>query len=495
MKSPAAAENHSTIAIIGAGFAGMAMAIRLLQSGRRDFVLFDKEDDVGGTWKVNTYPGCACDVPSHLYSLSAAPHAGWSRAYSAQPEIWAYQRAVAERFDLYRYFQPSTHIVQARFDEARGVWRLQAEDGRVFTAQIVIAGMGGLSVPSIPKLPGQDRFQGKSFHSQQWDHDFDLTDQRIAVIGTGASAIQFVPQIAKPARQLHLYQRTAPWILSKEDHAIPREHQTWFEESPWLLRLKRWALYWGLEWRVSALVFAPALMKAVTKKADQHLRQSISDPALIEALTPNYLPGCKRVLLSDDYYPALARPDVELVTAGIREIREHSIISEDGSERAVDAIIYGTGFKATDPVPPGVVFGRSGRDLTEAWVDGPEAYRGTTVSGFPNLFFVLGPNTGLGHTSVLVMMEAQVHYIMGALQALQTRGEQWCDVRSDAQERYNQWLQARMKRTVWSIGGCDSWYKDKDGKNVTLWPGSTFGFRRMMRHFDEDSYVWGSATG
>lgn len=482
--------DHTPIAIIGAGFAGLAMAIRLVEAGRRDFVIFDKEDEVGGTWKVNTYPGCACDVPSHLYSLSFAPHAGWSRSFSPQPEIWAYQRALAERYGLYAHLHLSTQIVQAAFDEAEGLWRLCTHRGQTFTAQVVVAGMGGLSQPSVPQLPGQDSFQGAQFHTQQWDHEYELRGKRVAVIGTGASAIQVVPQIAPQAEQLHVFQRSAPWVLPKDDYEIDVAVRARLDKYPALLKLKRWGIYWALEWKVAALVLAPALTQAVRRQSLRHMRSAISDKALVETVTPNYAPGCKRILLSNDYYPALARSNVEVVTAGIQELRKDSIITQDGQSRPVDAIIYGTGFKATDPVAPGVVFGRAGLDLVQAWAEGPKAYRGTTVAGFPNLFFILGPNTGLGHTSVLVMMEAQVDYILGALKTLEDRGASWCDVRPPAQTAYNTWLQRRMARTVWSTGGCQSWYQDARGKNVTLWPGFTVGYRRMMRRFDPEAYEW-----
>lgn len=482
---------HYNIAIVGAGFAGMAMAIRLIQAGRRDFVIFEKDDDVGGTWKVNDYPGCACDVPSHLYSLSCTLNPDWSRSFSGHAEIWAYQRALAKEYDLYANLQLNTQVVKAEFSDDEGIWRLQSGTGEEFSAQTLIAGMGGLSEPSIPKLPGAESFEGPKFHSQDWDHEYDLKGKRVAVIGTGASAIQFVPQIAQEAEQVHLFQRTAPWIMPKEDHAITDEDRAQFREFPWLLRLKRWVTYWGLEWRASALVFAPVLTRAVKRKCIKLIEETISDPELRAAVTPNYMPGCKRILLSNDYYPALARENVELVTSGVQEVKAQSIVSKDGTERPIDALIYGTGFKASDPVPRGVVFGRNGQDLLDAWSEGPEAYKGTTVAGFPNLFFVLGPNTGLGHTSVLVMMEAQVEYIMGALSALGKREAQWCDVRPEVQTKYNRWIQERMAKTVWSTGGCNSWYTDAQGKNVTLWPGFTVGFRRMMKDFDEEAYEWG----
>lgn len=476
------------IAIIGAGFAGLAMGSSLVRAGRRDFLIFEQDDDVGGTWKVNDYPGCACDVPSHLYSFSFAPNPTWSRAFSPQEEIWNYQRRVAKQYALYDNTRLRTKITRAAFDDDAGIWRLTTAAGDVVTARVVVSGMGGLSTAALPNIQGRDDFEGTSFHSQQWDHDYRLDDKRVAVIGTGASAIQFVPEIAPKTAKLHLFQRTPPWILPKSDRAIKGWEQALFRKLPFTQQLARGLVYLSLEWRAGALVFAPALTAVAQWAARRHIEQHVDDPALREALTPSYRIGCKRVLLANNYYPALTKENVEVVTAGIERITAKGVRTVDGVEREVDAIIYGTGFRATDPVAKGVVFGRGGRDLVDVWSDGPEAYKGTAVAGFPNLFLLVGPNTGIGHTSVLYMLEAQVRYVLDGLNTMARTGVQWVDVLPDVMAEHNRWLQARMAKTVWSTGGCNSWYVNEHGKNVTLWPGFTSEFRRMLRRFDPAAY-------
>lgn len=476
------------IAIIGGGFAGMGLAISLIRAGRRDFLIFEKDDDFGGTWKVNTYPGCACDVQSHMYSYSFALNPNWSRAFSPQPEIWAYQRRLAEQYKLHAYAKFATEVTKVVFDDAAGIWHITTAGGEVFTANVLVSGMGGLSTPAFPKIEGRADFEGPAFHSAEWDHDFDFESKGVAVIGTGASAIQFVPQIAKRAAQVYLHQRTPPWILPKPDRAISRFEHAVFRKLPFVQRVVRGATYFGLEWRAGALVFAPAITRLVQGTARRHIEKAIADPKLRDALTPSFKLGCKRVLLSNDYYPALARDNVQVVTTGIERITARGVQTKDGVEREVDAIIYGTGFKASDPIPRGVVFGRGGQDLVDAWSTGPEAYKGTVVAGFPNLFFLAGPNTGIGHTSVLFMMEAQIRYMLDAFDLMARDGVQWIDVRRDVMDEYNRWLQQRMSKTVWSTGGCESWYMNEHGKNVTLWPGFTVGFWKMLRRFDADAY-------
>ncbi|MCB9751493.1 MAG: NAD(P)/FAD-dependent oxidoreductase [Myxococcales bacterium] len=476
------------VAIIGAGFAGLCVAVKLKQAGLHDFRVFESEDDVGGTWLVNTYPGCACDIPSHLYSYSFAPNPDWSRAFSPQPEIWAYLRRVANDFALYPYIRLGTRIERARYDDETGCWRLSTSDGEQLTARVLVSAMGGLSVPSYPELPGRARFAGASFHSQRWDHDFDLSGKTVAVVGTGASAIQFVPEIAPRVARLHLFQRTPPWVIPRPDHAVPQEARALYRRVPLAQRLIRRAIYTKQELRAIAFVFKPQLLKLASWLGRTHIARQVADPALRAKLTPSYTLGCKRVLMSNDYYPALCRDNVELVTDGIREVTPRGLVTQDGRTREVDAIIYGTGFRAFAPVPRGVVFGRGGLDIVDAWAEGPEAYKGTAVAGFPNMFVMTGPNTGLGHNSMVYMIESQVPYILDALRTIQRRRLKAVAVRPDAQRRYNAWLQRRMRRTVWSTGGCVSWYMDGGGKNVTLWPGFTFGFRHMLRRFDARAY-------
>ena len=485
---PPGPDVDTPIAIIGAGFAGIGMGIALTRAGYRDFTIYEKDDDVGGTWKVNTYPGCACDVPSHLYSFSFAPNPEWSRAFSPQQEIWAYQKRLVDEYDLLPKVRRNTQITGARFDDEAGIWRLTTDDGQAFTARVLISGMGGLSRPAFPNIPGREDFAGTTFHSQQWRHDYDLEGKTVAVIGTGASAIQFVPQIATKVRTLHLFQRTPPWILPKADRALSGGEHALFRKLPFTQRVARRWTYLTLEWRAGALVFFPTITRLAQFEAERHIARHIDDPAMRAALTPSYRMGCKRVLLSNDYLPALNRENVELVTTAIDHVSDSGVCTVDGATREVDAIIYGTGFQAADPVPPGVVFGREGRDLMETWAEGPEAYKGTTVAGYPNLFFLVGPNTGIGHTSVLFMLEAQMRYVLDALATMAKGNTQWVDVKPDVMAEHNRWLQKRMAKTVWSTGGCNSWYMNEHGKNVTLWPGFTTGFWKQLRRFDHGAY-------
>jgi cyclohexanone monooxygenase len=483
------------VVIIGTGFAGLGMAIRLKQSGENDFVILEKAGDVGGTWRDNHYPGCACDVQSHLYSFSFEPNPDWSRMFSPQPEIWSYLRGCADKHNLRPHIRFNTELVEARWDEAADLWRLKAANGERHSAQVLISGMGGLSRPTYPaNVPGLENFSGKTFHSQQWDHDYDLKGKRVAVIGTGASAIQFVPQIQPQVAHLDLYQRTPPWIMPKPDRAVSKFERRMFKLLPWTQRLFRSAIYAMLESRVIGFAFAPRVLKLAQSIAFRHLYKQVKDPVLRSKLTPNYTMGCKRVLISDDYFPALAQSNVDVLTNGIREVRAHSIVGADGVDRPVDAIIFGTGFHATDPLPAGVLFGRGGQDILDTWKEGPDAYKGTTVAGFPNLFLIVGPNTGLGHNSMVYMIESQVTYILDALRTMRQRNLASVDVKADAQARFNAALQTRLVGTVWSTGGCKSWYLHESGKNVTLWPGFTWQFRRLLRRFNADAYVLRAAA-
>jgi cyclohexanone monooxygenase len=350
-------------------------------------------------------------------------------------------------------------------------------------------GMGGLSNPAIPNLKGKDAFKGEQFHSAQWRHDVDLRGKRVAVIGTGASAIQFVPQIQKEAGRVDLYQRTPPWIVPKPDRAISALERTLFRRFPRLQDLYRKAIYWMLEARVLGFAVDPRLMKLFELVARGHLKRQVKDPALRARLTPDYTIGCKRVLISDDYYPALGQSNVDVITDGVKEIRARSIVDEQGVEREVDVLIWGTGFHAADPVPRGMFFGRDGMDILDAWKNGAEAYKGTTMSAFPNLFFIVGPNTGLGHSSMVFMIESQVRYIGQALKTMRDRGMHTAEVKPQALRRYNDRLQAKVGKAVWNTGGCQSWYLDENGRNVTLWPGFTWQFRMQTRQFDAGHYV------
>jgi len=477
------------IAIIGSGFAGLGMGIRLKQSGVEDFLIFERAGSIGGTWRDNHYPGCACDVQSHLYSFSFAPNPDWSRMFSPQPEIRRYLEHCTDSFGLREHLRLNHELRSAQWDDAAAVWRLQMANGRCVRARVLISGMGGLSRPSIPNIPGLDTFAGTMFHSQQWRHDYPLTGKRVAVIGTGASAIQFVPQIAPAVSQLDLYQRTPPWIMPKPDRRVSAFERAMFRRLPFTQRLARTGLYWMLESRVLGFVIHPKLMRAVEQVARRHLRRQVPDPVLRQTLTPDYTIGCKRVLISNDYYPALSRSNVDVVTTGIDHVEADAVVLRDGTRRPVDAIILGTGFHATDPLPRGVIVGREGRDLLDAWRDGAEAYLGTTVSGFPNLFLIVGPNTGLGHSSMVFMIESQVNYVLDALAQMRRERVQAVDVRPPVQQQFNHGIQQKLGHAIWSEGGCASWYIDpNNGKNTTLWPGFTWQFRNATRTFRMNDY-------
>jgi len=477
---------HLRVAIVGAGFGGIGMAIQLRHQGLEDFVVFERGSDVGGTWRDNSYPGCACDVPSHLYSFSFAPNPDWSRSFSSQPEIWAYLRDCVDRYGVRPHLRLNHEVTAAAWDDDAGHWVLDTTQGR-WTAEVLVAATGPFDTPAIPDLPGLDRFAGEVFHSARWNHAYDLTGRRVAVIGTGASAIQFVPAIAPRVARLDLYQRTPPWVLPRPDRAITALERRIFRAFPPAQRLARLGIYWVREASATAFL-RPALMRLGQAVARRHLRRSVPDPALRAKLTPRYTMGCKRVLLSDDYYPALTRSNVEVITDGIAEVRPEGIVTVDGRLREADAIILGTGFRVTEPPIAHLVRGRDGRTLAQAWSTTMGAYKGITVAGFPNLFLLLGPNTGLGHTSVVLMIESQIRYVLGALRHLERTGVRAVEPKPQAQQRFLATVDRRMADTVWLRGGCHSWYLDSSGRNSTLWPGYTWSYRLRTRRFDPSAY-------
>lgn len=482
-RSPPDNAQPLSVAVIGSGFSGLGMAIRLKQAGIGPFAVFEAADEVGGTWRDNTYPGCACDVPSHLYSYSFEPNPRWSRSFGGQGEIFDYLRRCADKYGVRPHIRFRSEITAAVFDEAAGLWRLSTAAGETVSARVVVAGTGPLRRPSVPALPGLDRFAGATFHSSRWDHGVDLRGKRVAVIGTGASAVQFVPQIAPDVAQLHVFQRTPPWILPRPDRAFSAREQRVFERLPALERLYRSFLYWSLECRAVGFVVAPRLLRPIEWLARRHLRRSIPDPALRARLEPNYRIGCKRILISSDYYPALARPNVELVTSGITSVDERAITTQDGVRREVDVIVFGTGFDVGGFLAPLRVFGLGGQELRAAWQGGVEAYYGLAVSGFPNFFMLLGPNTGLGHNSMVFMIEAQASYVLQCIRTLEERRLRYLDVLPAQQREFNDRLQGRMKHAVWQTG-CKSWYLDERGKNFTLWPGFTVEYWLRTRRLN-----------
>src|SRR3954447_106441 len=484
---------HHKIAIVGSGFAGLGMAIRLKQKREDDFVVFERADDVGGTWRDNTYPGVACDVPSHLYSFSFAPNPNWSRTFSPGHEIQDYLRHTAADENVLPHVKFRHAVTKAIWNEPDQKWLIQTTGGD-FTANVLIAGMGGLSEPKIPDIPGKDTFKGDAFHTAQWNHDADLDGKRIAVIGTGASSIQVVPKLQQQADKLFLFQRTPAWIMPHRDREIAPKEKRLYKRFPLLQRVMRGAIYWARETFVIPFV-KPKLANRPEAIARRHLASQVKDPELRRKLTPSYKFGCKRVLPSNNFYPAVSQANVELLTDGIREITPRGIVTVDGVEHEVDVIVWGTGFRVNDMPFAHLVRGRRGQTLADAWSESMEAYLGTSVAGFPNMFMLVGPNTGLGHNSIVFMIESQVEYVLDAMRTMEARGAASVDVRREVQDAYNAELVERLKDTVWSTGGCASWYLDDTGRNTTLWPGSTWPFRLRTRHFDPACYTLRSRVG
>ncbi len=478
---------NTSVAIVGSGFGGLGAAIRLKAEGIDDFVVLERADDVGGTWRDNTYPGCACDVESHLYSFSFALEPGWSRRFSQQPEIWRYLQRCAREFGIVPHIRFGCEMRSARWDPDARRWRIETSQGGIDARHLVLA-TGPLSEGLVPEFTGLDRFEGRAFHSSRWDHSFDLAGRRVAVIGTGASAVQFIPGIQPKVEQLFVFQRTPAWVLPRPDAAIPESRRRFYRRFPFAQRLVRLLIYLYREWSV-VLFRHPAAMRYFQRAAQRHLERSIADPVRRAALTPHYTMGCKRILLSNDYYRAMTQPNVEVVAAGVREVCARSIVDTTGVERPIDAIVFGTGFRPTDPPLAAHIFGRGGVSLKDAWGGSPKAYAGTTVAGFPNFFMLLGPNTGLGHNSVVYMTEAQIAHFIGALRYMKRSGVDAIEPKPSAQERYVSAVDRRMRGTVWVSGGCRSWYLDATGRNSTLWPDSSWSFARRVSTFRPEEYA------
>ncbi|HET9254383.1 MAG TPA: NAD(P)/FAD-dependent oxidoreductase [Pseudonocardiaceae bacterium] len=481
-------ETHYHVIIVGAGFAGLGMAIRLSQCGMTDFVVLERAADVGGTWRDNRYPGCACDVPSQLYSFSFELNPSWSHSFSGQREIWDYLRHCTERYGLTPRIRFHHEVRAAEWDHARHRWRVNTSRGEL-SAAVLITGTGGLSEPKTSDLPGLGSFGGKAFHSARWDLDYDLRGRRVAVVGTGASAVQFIPRIAPAVSSLTVFQRTPAWIMPRGERRIPGFEQRLYRAFPGAQRLVRAGIYCARESLVPGFVMSPRLLRAAESIARAHLRRQVADAGLRARLTPGYALGCKRILISSDYFPALTRPNVELVASGATRAGEHWVQAADGTRREADTIIFGTGFQVTTAPMATWIRGRDGRSLAEAWSGGAQAHRGTTVAGFPNLFLLVGPNTGLGHSSLIYMIESQIAYVLDALRYLRRSGAAAAEVRPEAQLAYNQIVRRRMRRTVWTTGGCASWYLDANGHNTTLWPGFTWRFRQATRAFRPAEYL------
>lgn len=464
------------VAIIGSGFGGLAMAIRLLQANIHDFIILEKADDVGGTWRENQYPGAACDVQSHMYSLSFAPKTDWSKRYAEAPEIFDYIQDLIQQFNLKKYIQFNQEVVSTRYDEHNFNWHLTLKSGQKIEAQFVIFASGPLHVPQIPKIKGVEKFKGEVFHSSHWKHDYNLNQKNVASIGTGGSAIQYIPEIAAKVQNLYVFQRTPAWVIPRDERAYNALDKKLFSRFEWFRKLHRARLYWSNESRVVPIV-KPQIMKYGQKLAEAYIKFQVKDKEVARKLTPDYIMGCKRILISNKYFPTFNRKNVELITDGIQEITENSIITKDGKERQIDCLIYGTGF-ITDPriyLKSFDCYGEHGIELKTAWKDGAESFYGISTKGFPNLFQLLGPNTVLGHNSVIFMIESQVNYILQLIQMVAKTQTQAVTVKAEVQDQFNENVQKQLEGTVWQ-SGCVSWYQQDGGKNFALWPTYTWKF-------------------
>ena len=471
--------------VVGAGMSGIAMAAKLKEAGIDDFAVIEKSDRVGGTWRENTYPGCGCDVPSALYSFSFAPNPGWTRTFASQPEILAYVEKTARRVGVLDHIRFRTEMLGAAWDADRRRWDVETSDGR-YVAQVVIAAAGPITEPAVPALPGIESFTGDVFHSGRWNHSVDLRGKRVAVVGTGASAVQFIPRIRRDADRLHVFQRTASWVVPKPDVPLGRGAHAAFRRLPALQR----GLRAGVDYALEGITFSlrhPGLLSAFEQLARVQLRLQVPDPELRAQLTPDFRLGCKRLLVSNDYYPAITADDVELVPHALAEAGERHVVAADGSRREVDVIIFGTGFDVSHPPIAARVRGRDGRSLAERWAGSPQAYLGLTVSGVPNAFVTLGPNI-LVYSSFVAIAEAQVGYVVDALRRMEDDEIEVVEVRADVEAAHNARVQKALRRTVWNSGGCRSYYLDASGRNFAGWPWSVRALRRRLERFDPGDY-------
>jgi cation diffusion facilitator CzcD-associated flavoprotein CzcO len=474
------------VVIVGAGFAGVGLAIRLEQAGIRDFTILDRAESIGGTWRDNTYPGCACDVPSHLYSYSFAPNPDWSRAYGRQEEILAYLRAVAEEHGVTERVRYGIEMREARWDDEADHWVLDTNQGPI-TTKVLVSATGPFGSPILPDIPGLDRFEGTSFHSLHWNHDHALKGERVAVIGTGASAVQFVPRIQPEVERLLVFQRTPPWIMPRFDRRTSPLERRIMRRFPALREALRNTLYWMIE-GLGLVIFVDQRFAKLYESAGRwQLRRQVADPELRAKLTPNYRIGCKRAILTDEYLPALTKPNVDVITDSITEVREHSVVTADGTEHPIDTIVYGTGFNVPHD-GAARVRGRDGRSVLELYRERPQSYLGTCIAGFPNFFMFLGPFAAAGNQSALYMLEAQMGYMVDALRTMQTQGAATVEVREEVQDEFVSLAERRSVDTVWLTGGCRSYYQTPDGRNSGLWPDWSFQFRKRMRRFDSAAY-------
>lgn len=472
------------IAIVGAGFAGIGMAIRLRQEGEHDFVVLERSDQIGGTWRDNSYPGCAVDVESHLYSLSFAANPEWTQLYSPQAEIWDYQLALVEEHGLEPHLRLGHEVVGADWGAEAGLWHVRTSQGPV-DARFLISGMGPLTNPVPPQIPGIESFAGTCFHSARWDHEHDLTGRRVAVIGTGSSAAQFVPEIAPRVERLLVFQRTPAWLLPRMNRAITDIERSAYRRFPGVQRAVR-AKQMVKHELLGLAIRTPRRAKIVELVSRAHLKRQVKDPALRAKLTPTYRAGCKRLIIADDWYPALTRLNVDLLTEAITEVRPEGVVTADGTVHAVDTLILGTGFEIMPVADP--LRGRDGVALAERWAKHREAYLGTTIAGYPNYFMLVGPNTATGHTSVLLYAEAQVEYVLQCLRHVAQTGARAIEVRAEKQHAFSEAIREKLQGTVWLLGGCDSWYLNERGGTSVLWPATTWEFAAGLKRLDPSDY-------
>lgn len=473
--------------IIGAGFGGLGLGIQLSKRGENDFQIWEKAHDIGGCWRDNTYPGAACDVPSHLYSYSFAPKHDWSHRFAPQAEILAYQKDCAKHFGLYEHIQFNREVSSAVFDESLKQWVVTDTQGQQIQAQFLISATGQLNRPAYPNIEGLNDFKGPIFHSATWQHDVDLKDKTVAVIGTGASAIQFIPEIAKQAQKVNIYQRNAPYVIPKPDRKYSKLEQTLYKKAPWLLKLSRLKTYLAFESRFVAFTSMQWIMNITSWQWRRFMYKNISNPKKREQLTPHYKMGCKRILLSNNFYSTLNQNHVEILDQGIQSIDANGITDKNGKHISADVIVLGTGFSATEFLSPMTITGLNGITLNQAWQDGAQAYLGLSVNQFPNLFILYGPNTNLGHNSILYMLESQINYILKATSTVIKQSHQAIDIKKDIQHKFNANIQKQSQDTVWN-SGCTSWYTTEDGKNTVNWTGFTFSYRKLSKHFSLNNY-------
>ena len=473
--------------IVGTGFTGIGTAIKLTQAGVDDFVILERDQQVGGTWRDNTYPGAACDIPSLLYSFSFVANPTWSRAYSPAGEIRQHIEDMVDRFDLRRRIQFGVEVTGLEFDEAEGTWTVKTSGRKRFHARSVVLASGPLSDHRWPEIRGLDSYEGHKIHSAAWDHDYDFTGKRVAVIGTGASAVQIVPELVKQAGFVKVFQRTPGWVMPRLDVATPEAAQNAFAKVPAVQRVARQALYWGHEATATALVWNSPLTGLVKRLSRAHLHRQVKDPWLRRQLTPDFTPGCKRMLVSSDYYPALQRDNCKLIDWPIATISPVGIRTSDGIEHHLDAIVFATGYDVHLTGPPFPVTGVGGRSMAEEWTGGAQAYKSINAHGYPNLFIMTGPNSGPGHNSLLVFVEGQIDYAVVGITTILRNDLRFLDVRADVQQRHNEVLQKRLTKTTW-MSGCNSWYLTADGFNASMYPGFATQYLRQMRDFRFTDY-------